>query len=782
MSVGYRTKSKAPATLLEAVEASLLTATRHHVGVEEKPAAVLWTDSDGQWQPVVKKLQERLPQLLVHGPYDAAKRTGPAVWLKCILARTLDLGLDKDVVPIVYLPNISRQTLRAAADCPPHLQPLVELQYRGVIWTQRNGKDWTVEAFLISDDGLGLDVSMDDATRHSLDSSLSVLAETPVFQLEGKRLEAEDFDKLMVGDHPRDLLEWLNDPKVARNGWEEGKWHAFRSRCKKDYGFDPDADGAVGAAERLGLRKEVAWQKLWGRFAEAPALYKALPDLLTRAKPTELLFNPESWPDENDKAETRLRAALLELTPVDGVTARARVLELELEHGPRRSWVWAKMERSPLAQALEHLSALADKTARALNGASLEEVAKSYESGGYEVDLTLLRALAGAKLNQDKAAIQAAARALYLPWLRAAAELFQQLAAKTPLGGAGQQPPIEAKVGECLLFADGLRFDLGQELRALCEERGLRVALGRRWAGTPTVTATAKPAVSPVAGLLQGGVTLPDNFTPTIKGTGQELTTARFRKLLEDAGYQFLSAGETGDASGKAWAECAQIDRRGHDLQLGMAGMIAEELDRIVERIAELLDAGWRVVRVITDHGWLLVPGGLPKTELPGYLVESRWARCAAIRGQSKVSVPKVGWFWNASAEAAIAPDITAFVGGVTYAHGGLSVQECLIPTLTIQPAKDASPRAVRIRIVEWQRLRCRVTLEAPMEGVTVDIRTKANAPETSLASAPKATDAKAQVSLIIPDDEQAGAAAVVVVLDAAGNVLTKQATTIGES
>lgn len=782
MSVSYRTKSKAPGTLLAAVEASLLAATRHHAGVEEKPAAVLWTDADGQWQPVVKKLQERLPQLVVHGAYDEPKRTGPAVWLKCIVARTIDLGLGKDVVPIVYLPNISRQTLRAAADCPPLLQPLVELQYRGVVWTQRNGKDWTVEAFLISDDGLGLDVSRDEATRDSLHRSLPVLAETPVPQLEGKRLEAEDFDKLMVGDQPRDLLEWMNDPKGAREGWGERKWHAFRSRCKKDYGFDPDADGAVGAAEKLGLRKEAAWQQLWDRFAEAPVLYKALPDLLTRAKPTELLFNPESWPDENDKAEARLRAALLELAPADGPVARERVRELENEHGKRRSWVWAKMERSPLALALEHLAALADKTAKALSGASLEDVAKNYEGGGYEADLTLLRALAEGKSNQDRAAIQAAARAVYLPWVRAAAELFQQVAAKTASGGWGQQPVIEAKAGECLLFADALRFDLGQELRALCEERGLKVTMGRRWAGTPTVTATAKPAVSPVAGLLQGGVTLPDNFAPTIKAGGQELTTPRFRKLLEDAGYQYLGAGETGGTTGKGWTECAQIDRRGHDMQLGLAGQVAEELDGIVERITELLDAGWRMVRVITDHGWVLVPGGLPKTELPGYLVNSRWARCAAIRGQSKVSVPKTGWFWNAAAEAAVAPDITAFVAGMNYAHGGLSVQECLIPVLTIQPAKDVAPVAARIKTVEWQRLRCRVTLETPMAGVTVDVRTKANAPDSSLASTPKETDATGQASLIIPDDEQAGAAVVVVLLDAAGNMLTKQATTIGES
>jgi hypothetical protein len=90
----------------------------------------------------------------------------------------------------------------------------------------------------------------------------------------------------------------------------------------------------------------------------------------------------------------RLRAALLELGPMDGSAARARVTELENVHGKRRGWVWSNMDRSPLADALEHLAALADKTAKPLNGASLEAVATHYEEGGYEADLTLLRALA----------------------------------------------------------------------------------------------------------------------------------------------------------------------------------------------------------------------------------------------------------------------------------------------------------------------------------------------------------------------------------------------------
>ena len=207
------------------------------------------------------------------------------------------------------------------------------------------------------------------------------------------------------------------------------------------------------------------------------------------------------------------------LGPADGPVARERVRELENEHGKRRGWVWAKMERSPMAMALEHLAALAEQDgARRLNGG---------EPGGRGEELRGRRLRSGPhgcctrwrRENRIRTGRRSKRRRgrCTLPWLRPAAELFQKLAAKTPFGGVGQQPLIEANVSECLLFADGLRYDLGQELRALCEERGLRVTLGRRWAGTPTVTATAKPAVSPVAGLLQGGATLPDNFTPSIK-------------------------------------------------------------------------------------------------------------------------------------------------------------------------------------------------------------------------------------------------------------------------
>ena len=53
--------------------------------------------------------------------------------------------------------------------------------------------------------------------------------------------------------------------------------------------------------------------------------------------------------------------------------------------------------------------------------------------------------------------------------------------------------------GSLIFFVDGLRFDISQRLVERLRAGGHTVATSTRWAGLPTVTATAKPAVSPVA-------------------------------------------------------------------------------------------------------------------------------------------------------------------------------------------------------------------------------------------------------------------------------------------
>jgi len=186
-------------TLLESVKYSLFRAIRFNCSDMVAPAAILWTDADSQWEPLVSQLRQLMPELLLLGEYKPDEKTGPAIWLRCVIERSLpDIDLPEDAIPIIYVPNVSRQTLRAVEECPDSLKPLVELQYRGAVWTQRNGRDWTVEAFLVSKDGgLGLDVSKDRHTRHAMIGAL------------------------------RDLLVWINSPSEIQEQWDENKWTAL---------------------------------------------------------------------------------------------------------------------------------------------------------------------------------------------------------------------------------------------------------------------------------------------------------------------------------------------------------------------------------------------------------------------------------------------------------------------------------------------------------------------------------------------------------------------------
>jgi len=63
-----------------------------------------------------------------------------------------------------------------------------------------------------------------------------------------------------------------------------------------------------------------------------------------------------------------------------------------------------------------------------------------------------------------------------------------------------------------------------------------------------------------------------------------------------------------------------------------------------------------------------------------------------------------------------------------------------------------------------------------------VDVRTKAADASTSIVSAPKLVGATGQASVTVPEDSFEGAAAVVVVLDASGNVVAQRATVVGEN
>ncbi len=535
------------------------------------PAVVLWPDKAQEWTPLLTGLRAVLPQLFTLGAYAPVERTGPAIWLKCAVAGTLEgVGAPAGTVPILYLPGVSLKDLRAVEECPRALQPLAELQYRGRVWAQVNGRDWTVLAFLTADDALGLDVARDAATAEALRRALPKLVHQPVAELAGQRLDADELDRIVTGTDPvRDLLRWIDAPPAFEAAQEPGAWAAFRNVCKKNFGLDPAQDGRLGAAERLGQR-DGPWQKVWDRFAEAPQNWPNVPDALRQGRPKENgdLFGDAargSWPQDNEQGEQELRASLLALAHAAPAEAGARVVALEQTHGERRGWVWGALGHAPLAGALRYLHALATAVASPVAGTTRDAMAEAYRAGAWRADAAVLDALAAARAHDDAQAVRVAVRALYLPWLAQASERLQAFVQHAPLpshGGAG--PAVDVTEGTVLLFVDGLRYDVAERLREGMSARGWGVQAGWRWSALPSVTPTAKPAVSPVADLLTGD-SMAQEFCPNAGTSGKALTVHSFRTLLATAHVPYIGAEETGNPSTRAWTELGDLDSYGHD-------------------------------------------------------------------------------------------------------------------------------------------------------------------------------------------------------------------------
>ncbi len=765
------------ATILDALLAALDRAADFNREDRVAPTCILWPDKHRQWQLIMPVIAERRGPVLTLGDWQPAAMQGPAIWLKTALAHRLEgAAWSADDVPIVYLPGISRADLRSADDCPPELLPLVELIFRGTTFAHSNGKDWTFLAFLLAKEpGPALDVANDAKTAEAAVRAAEVVVDMPVERLRGKRLEASDFDAMLIDDVGGQVLNWLNGPDACTQALGPNRWAAFAAAAKRDLAIDPDADGTLMATERLAGRNG-GWKKVWQRFEDAPKKYRQVLALLDQAAPSDDDSGWPVYPSHNLRAEERVRTALTSLEGAAAHVAAGELIGLRTFHEPRTTSVWARLGHTPLAHAAVHLADLAETTGKSTGSGDVKALAAYFTTTGWKADLAVLRALDAVRTDADIAAVTTAIRAVYLPWLMELATRLQKHVSSVPTLQNCHDGAVILEDGECLLFADGLRYDVGQVLAESLEAGGCNVEQTTRWSAFPTVTATCKPAASPIAAEIVGG-DAGAGFEPLVKATSKALVAAEFRARLNTRQIQVLSASETGDPSGQAWTEHGAVDKMGHEQGRKLAWRIDEEVAGLNQRVNALLDAGWKRVRVVTDHGWLLVPGGLPTAKLEPNMSDTKWSRCAILKDGATAPYPTAAWSWSAAVRIAVAPGATVFRAGSEYAHGGWSLQEALTPVLMVSKLTSALP-TVRLS-TKWTRLRCAMSVEGAPVGSRADIRRQVNKPATTLVDGGKVLD-KGQAALFVADDSLSGEAAHLVVLGPTGAVLAKQTTTIG--
>lgn len=766
-------------TVRDALLDALGAAAQHNRSDVVAPAAILWPDRERRWERIVPTLRSSIP-LLTLGDYDPQTLTGPAIWLRCAIAGVLPGVPGTEVgenVPVIYLPGVGKADLRAVEECPKYLQPLAELQYRGALFAHKNGRDMTPSGFLSS--GLDIPVSPDKGTSDALGRALVRLMDERVGKLAGKApLQAQHLDGLLVDDVVLDLLLWMDDSKAYRKLRGSEGYEAFCGICRREYGFDPEKDGELRAAELLsGVHG--SWKRVWRRFEESPGNYRNVPALLDQtsvASQDALFENATPYrPSDNRAEEERLGEALLDLSNSTPEEARNRIGGLEETHGRRRAWVWAKLGESPLAEALLKLSELARLSAESPIGETPEQLADWYTQEGWKTDDSALASLASVRAAKDSEAVKAAVRSVYAEWLDETSRRLQRAYADAPPEVVRERFD-ESEKGVCILFVDGLRYDLARRLAGLLVPN--EVEVGWRFAAIPGVTPTAKPCVSPVARAVGPG----SELGATLNSGGSKVTAQSLRKAISAEGYEILIGNETEEPAenpaGRAWAEFGDIDRLGHERGWAMAREVRGSLGRISERIEGLLGAGWREVRVVTDHGWLMLPGGLPKVEMPEHLTVTRKGRCARMKPGSSTHYQTIPWTLDARVDIAVAPGIGVFKGTDEYEHGGISPQECVIPVVRVTAREAAEGISPKITEVRWAGLRCRIKVEDASGDMTVDLRSSAADANSSLTT-PKPPK-KGSVSLIVEDDQREGEAVLVVVLDGEGKPLAKYATVVG--
>jgi len=776
--------------VLDALMNAVRSASDYNHEAQSRPASILWPDGERQWEKTVARLQVDMPELFVLGDFNAARRTGPAIWLRCVVARAVTEGeIPGDVLPILYLPGVSRKDLRAVESCSDALKPIVELQYTGALWSQENGKDWTVLAFLKAEQGgLGLDVVQDAATKDAMQQAVVRLLDEDTDALRDRRLGADYFLSILAGGSPdKNMLLWLDQGDVFRSQRTNDEWQAFVAVSESRTGLNPERDGILSAVARLATHDSGEWRSIWQRFCEAPGNYRHIPERMRQATmPAVDLFatvqSHGGWPQWNDAQEATLRTELVALENCTPSEACERIAHLESAHAARRNLPWCQPGIASLANALCHLATLADKASVSLAAGSIQDVQEAYVGGAWKVDDCVIESLACVRGKNDTEAVTVAIRAVYLPWAEEAALYLQHLvqAGKYPTSAAERLPKPSYPDGECVLFVDGLRFDLAERLSSLLEERSLRVSEQPWWAPLPSITATGKPAVTPVRDLITGGEETGD-FEPVVAESGKKLTVAIVRKMMSDAGWSVLTDGETGTGHGHAWCEDRNIDSRGHERGQELASEIQRILEDLRERVTDLLNAGWHSVRIVTDHGWLLMPGDLPVASLPAAVAENKWGRCASVKSGAIVSARMYPWFWNPVFSFALADGISCYRNGIAYAHGGISLQECLTLQLTVTAAPiEMSNALVRFIEVVWRGMRCIVTVEGMFSGLTVDIRRRPGEVQSSLVGDKKLIREDGTASVLVGDENLEDVEAFIVLLDMNGELIAQRPTTVG--
>jgi hypothetical protein len=302
-----------------------------------------------------------------------------------------------------------------------------------------------------------------------------------------------------------------------------------------------------------------------------------------------------------------------------------------------------------------------------------------------------------------------------------------------PFAGEVLAKAHTAKDAVAVLVLDACRYDLGARIAELLDkgEPARRAEVQPAQAPLPSITALGMAfALADEASRLTVELTkeAAAKWRVTASDGGWDLTVAEARREWLRKRFKLKPAATTDvksvlDGSPPSPKEAGRLlfvfgdefDVQGHEGELKFTGA-DDHIERYGRAIRRLRDAGYPVVVIVTDHGFIHWEPDADEVEnLPSGEILWRSRRAIVGRGlkhPTAIAAPVQG----SDLECRVPRSVNAFrtYGGIGFFHGGATLQELIIPVVVFRwPKKAEKVAAVLTPISEIASLKPRVEVRA---------------------------------------------------------------------
>ncbi len=286
-----------------------------------------------------------------------------------------------------------------------------------------------------------------------------------------------------------------------------------------------------------------------------------------------------------------------------------------------------------------------------------------------------------------------------------------------------------------IILIDALRFELGSELAGILEEWG-QVSLDSACASLPTITPVGMVSLLPEADMKMSLIRKENKAQPEWEGAPIMTVAQRMDVLRSRYGERFAELKLNLFAKGSE--DVAQgvdlLVLRSNDMDSefeanpeSALSLISRTLNLVRAAVKRLQKLGFEDVFIFTDHGFYMNVSGLAGDvcAMPTgdwINVHNRMLLGDGNPDASNLVLPAdfLG-IKGAFNQAAVPRAMVAYRAGVTYFHGGLSLQEAVVPVIAVKITPLAPKRTETIEVrLSYRGGREKITTRLPVININV--------------------------------------------------------------